>query len=135
MSNWSKDEQEAKSTIWRWGWWITGTLIVLFLLFGVLGKGCSFMNKIVDPDKAVSSYENFYQMHEQADQICNDIYVMQGADSISGGFSRNERIMGLENRLNDVIRDYNAQSKAWTRSMWKGEDLPYTLRRSDFNCK
>lgn len=132
--SWNNEEKELKSGIRRWGWWIIGTIVILSLIFGLLGKAFGFWNKVVDPDKAVSTYENFYQMYEQAEQICNDIYVMQDADSISGGFSKNERIMGLENKLNDVIRDYNAQSSAWTRSMWKGGDLPHTLKRSDFNC-
>lgn len=129
--SWSEEEKEVKSGIRRWGWWIVGTIIILSVIARLFGV----FNKVVDVDKGIVTYENFYQMHEQAEQMCNDIYIMQDADSMSGGFSRNERIMGLENKLNDVIRDYNAQSSAWTRSMWKGGDLPHTLKRSDFNCK
>lgn len=132
---WSNEEKEAKSAISRWMWWIVGTIIVLSIVFGIFGKALGFWGKLVDPDRAVSTYENFYQMHEQADQICNDIYVMQGAEDESGGFSKTERIMGLENKLNDIIRDYNAQSKAWTKNMWKADELPHTLSRRDFTCK
>ena len=128
---WSEEEKEVKSFIRRWGWWIVGTIIVLTIITRVFGM----WGKVFDVDKGITTYENFYQMYEQADQMCNDIHVMQNADSLSGGFSKNERIMGLENKLNDVIRDYNAQSKVWTRNMWKADDLPHTLKRSDFNCK
>ena len=132
---WSEDEKEVKSGIRRWGWWLIGTIMLLSLLFGIFGRGCEAADIILDPNHAISTYENFYQMHEAATQFCDDIRVMQNADSISGGFSKNERIMGLENKLNDLIRDYNAQSQAWTSSMWKAEDLPHKLNRSQFNCK
>lgn len=128
------EEKEVKSTIKRWGLWIIGIALLMSIGGAILNRAGMFADKILDPDKAIATYENFYQMHEQADQICNDIYIMQNADSLSGGFSKNERIMGLENKLNDVIRDYNAQSQAWTRSMWKSDDLPHTLKRSHFNC-
>lgn len=132
---WTKEEKEAKSTMRRWLWWGVGTIIVLGIVFAVLGRAGKFMDKLTDPDRAISTYENFYNMYEQGEQICNDISVMQNADSLSGGFSKNERIMALENKLNDLIRDYNAKSRAWTRNMWKAEDLPHTLKRSDFHCE
>ena len=133
--SWTKEEKEVKSGIRRWGWWLVGTVIILSIVFSVFGRASGFLGKLTDPDRAITTYENFYQMHEQANQMCNDIYVMQNADSLSGGFSKNERIMGLENKMNDIIRDYNAQSKAWTKNMWKAGDLPHTLNRNDFNCK
>jgi len=131
----NKENKEIKKAIRPWLWWTIGTVILITVIFSVFGRSMGFWDKLTDPDRAITTYENFYQMHEQADQMCNDIRVMQNADSLSGGFSKNERIMGLENKMNDVIRDYNAQSMAWTKSMWKSSDLPYTLKRSDFNCK
>ena len=117
-------------------WWVFGFSIVVGLAIAVFSRGCSVVDKLVDPDRAVSTYEDFHNMYEQAEQICNDIVVIEtSADSVSGGFSKSERVMGLENKLNEVIRDYNAKSKAWTRNMWKDKDLPHTLKRSDFNCK
>ena len=110
--------------------WIIGLCFVL----GMIAYLSGWFTKVVNPDRAVDTYENFYVLYDQADQICNDIKVMQNADSLSGGFSRNERIIGLENKINEVIKDYNAKSKAWTRNMWKADDLPHTLNRSDFNC-
>jgi len=110
-------------------------IIIGILLLVAFGGVYRWTSEVVNPEKAVTNYENFYLMYDQADQICNDIRVMQGADSISGGFTKNERIMGLENKMNDVIKDYNYQSKAWTRNMWKADDLPHTIKRSDFNCK
>lgn len=126
----SKEEKEVKSAVSRWMWWGIGTIVLISIIFGIINR----LGKVVDVDKGITTYENFYQMHDQAEQICNDISVMQGADEMSGGFSKTERIIGLENKLNDVIRDYNAQSKAWTKSMWKSSELPYTISRSDFNC-
>ena len=133
--SWTKEEKQERNTIRRWGWWLFGSALLILAVFWLISKGFGFGNKLLDPDRAVSTYENFYQLYEQADQICNDISVNELADSISGGFSRNERRIALENKLNDVIRDYNAQSEAWTKSMWKSEDLPYKLKRADFNCK
>lgn len=123
-------EKEDKRIIKKVIRWTVGGVILLSIFSYSMG----WFSKVINPDRAVDTYENFYLMNDQADQICNDIIVMQGADSLSGGFSKNERIIGLENKLNDVIKDYNAQSKAWTRDMWKGDDLPHTLKRSDFDC-
>lgn len=102
------------------------------IIFSIAFRWCE---KVANPDIAVDTYENFYLLNDQATQICDDITVMQGADSISGGFSKTERIIGLENKLNEVIKEYNAKSRAWTKNMWKADDLPHTLKRSDFYCE
>lgn len=130
----TQEEKQVKSLISKWLFWIIGIIMLVSVVFGILSKIGTFGDKLLDPNRAVTTYENFYQMYEQADQICNDISVMQKADSLSGGFSKNERIIGLENKLNNVIRDYNAQSKAWTKTMWKASDLPHLLKRNHFYC-
>lgn len=118
----------------KWAWRIFGILLLMGLITGVLSRACAVSDKLLDEDRAVSTYEDFHNMYQQAEQLCSDIAVMEHADSLSGGFSKQERILGLENKLNEVIRDYNAKSEAWTRNMWKDEDLPHTLNRRDFNC-
>ena len=109
------------------------TITILGIL--ILGTTIRWCTKIINPDRAIDTYENFYLIHDQAEQICSDISIMQMSDSISGGFSKNERIIGLENKLNEIIKEYNSKSKAWTRNIWKPSDLPHKLKRSDFNCK
>lgn len=113
---------------------IIGISISSLLAIIILSVSVSWCKRVVNPDKAVSTYENFYILYDQADQICSDIKVMNQADSISGGFSKVERVIALENKLNEVIKEYNSKSKAWTRNMWKPSDLPHQLKRSNFNC-
>lgn len=123
-------EKEEKRFVKKTVFYTVLTLIVLAVIF----RGCGFFDKVVDPDRAVSNYENFYTLYEGCEQICNDMSIAQSADSISGGFSKQERIIGLENKLNNLIKQYNAASDAWTKSMWKADDLPHKIKRSDFIC-
>jgi len=123
-------EKEDKKLIRKITLWVVGVVIVLM----VLTRSCGFIDKVIDPDRGVANYENFYTLYEGCDQLCNDIVIAQGMDSISGGFTKTERIIALENKLNNLIKEYNAASEAWTKSMWKAEDLPHKVKRSDFIC-
>jgi len=128
----SKDEfsQEMrpfkKFILWLILVFIVGTVIVFILRRSV--------NAV---DKGISRYEEFQDIYNSCKKIDTDIcnmHSLEGSDPMFQQFSKAQRINALQTNLNRWIEEYNAKSKTWTRSMWKGKSLPTTLSIEDFNC-
>lgn len=117
-----------------------GTVIVIGLIaLFFLGRSCGVISKIAEPTNIISSYDEFESMYETCNQICDDISVLEQTDAevYAGetGFSKGERLIALQNKINRWIREYNAKSRHISKSLWKSNKLPHQLSRSDFYCK
>jgi hypothetical protein len=119
-----------------------GTLIVIILIICSVGififqKSCGVANKVTDPDKIISNYEEFQEIYNTCYQINTDICNMKDApetDKMFEQFSKTQRILALRTNLNKWVNEYNAKSKMFTREMWKSPKLPYQLELNQFNC-
>lgn len=110
-------------------------LLIIVLLF-ITVRACSVTSKIADPDNIITSYEEFESMYSTCNQVCDNIKMLKSADSkdMESGFSKSERILALQNKLNRWIREYNAKSRHISKSLWKSKNLPHQLSIDDFNC-
>lgn len=117
-----------------------GILIVigiLVLLAGIYfgGKAIGVFDRVTEPDHIINSYEEYEEMYAACEKICDDLRVLDASEvDKTSGFSKEERIIAMEQNLNRWIREYNAKSRMITRNMWKSETLPHSLKRTDFNC-
>lgn len=129
-----------------------GTIILVILGLSILfitSRSCGVISKITEPTNIITSHDEFESMYETCNQICDDIRVLtqfddniKAIDQISKGvyiekpaFSKEERIIALQNKINRWIREYNAKSRHISKSRWKSNSLPQQLSRSDFYCK
>jgi hypothetical protein len=116
------------------GWIVLGILVLGALT--IFGKVFGVFDKVTDPDHIIASYEQYEEIYSTCNKICDDIRVLKNSDvEETSGFSKGERIIAYENNINRWIRDYNAKSRMITKNLWKSPNLPYQLKRSDFNCK
>jgi hypothetical protein len=67
-----------------------------------------------DVDNRVSSYEWFYDMHQQIEAYKVQYELEKDPDIKSG----------VRNILNRQIAQYNANSQKYFKAMWKGRGLP-----------
>jgi hypothetical protein len=104
-------------------------LFVAFVVisFLVIGKGCSVANKVTDADNILYSQQQFETLYEQCRALCAKIEVTKVADSVSGGFTRAERLMSLKNSLSEVVAEYNSKSNSVRQGFWRSSHLPQTL--------
>lgn len=137
-------------TILKWVLWIMliGAIITTagYFITAALSpvKGTmKVIEKTYDGDKIFSDYEWFYNQNESYSAIKSQIEAAKQAvktfkkDAGSrkdwtfedkNEYSRlNSVVTGLEFQLKDVVKNYNARSKMWTRNQFKSSDLPYTL--------
>lgn len=114
---------------------IIGILVIITAMwFG--GKALGVIDKVTEPDHIINSYEEYEEIYAACQKLCDDIrnYNTMDVDETSG-FSKQERILNIENNFNRWIREYNAKSRMVTRNLWKSESLPYKLDRDDFHCE
>ena len=111
------------------------TVILLFAVLWVVGKGCNAVNKSVD--NAVVNYEEFQSIYNTCQQLNQDLCAIKDVDENNKMFeqiSKQQRLTGLKQKLNRWIEEYNAKSKMINRSIWKSNELPYQLSNNQFNC-
>lgn len=98
-----------------------------FALLVITFRACSIVDKVVEPDNIFYSQEEFETLYEQHKAICAKIQALEFAEDESGGFSKNERLIGLKQSLAETAADYNSKSRSVRRSFWKSNSLPETL--------
>lgn len=117
-------------------------LIVIAIVFAgilltVLQKGCSVADKVSDPDKIISNYEEFQSIYNTCVKLNTDLCNMQKVpetDKMFEQFSKEQRMLQLRTSLNRWMEEYNAKSKMITRELWKSSALPYQLSTDQFKC-
>lgn len=110
----------------------------LVLIIGAifLVKSFAVVDKVTDPDHIIASYEEFQNMYNTCQKICDDISVLKSSNVTSeSGFSKEDRMVALKNNLNRWIQEYNSKSRQLTRNKWKNTELPYQLSTEYFNCE
>lgn len=110
---------------------VIGIMVIVLLVFAiswVFSKGCGVADKVTDPEHIISSYEEYENIYNTCKQICTNIQTIQNSkeDNV-GGFSKEQRIVALQNQLSRWVNEYNSKSKQITRNMWKSSNLPYQL--------
>jgi hypothetical protein len=121
-------------------WW--GLILTVVLLTSVVVGTCRFISKpaqlfdrVTDPDHIIASYEEFHDIYNTCLQLCDDLEVMKNLpEGESGGFSKAERILALEQNLNRWVNDYNSKSSQISRNVWKHGDLPRRIEKESI-CK
>lgn len=109
-------------------------VILGLVLLGVLSRACAVADRVADPDNIITNYEEFQNIYSTCNQICDNISALSLTKTDSSAFSKEERVLALENKLNRWIREYNSKSRQITRNLWKSGSLPHQLSRTDFNC-
>lgn len=114
-------------------------LVILSLIFKTCSAATGVFSKVVNSDNIIESYEEYEEMYSTCNKICDDLRVLNLTNdktySSDTGFSKGERIIALENKINRWVREYNAKSRMFRKNMWKSRELPYQLSRNDFMCK
>lgn len=115
------------------GWWLL--MVALVLLTSAIFATCNFMSKplqvldkVTEPQHIISSYEDFQSIYDTCKDLCQKIENIKSSKVENmTGFSKDERILALENTLSRWVNEYNAKSKMITRNAWKSPSLPYSL--------
>jgi hypothetical protein len=104
-------------------------LIALILLIGAyfLFKPVILADKVTNTDNIITSYEEFYSLYESCKEVCFNLNVLEQTTEEVQGFSKAERILALQMRLSNLVKEYNAKSKMKTKNLWKADDLPYQI--------
>jgi hypothetical protein len=120
-------------------------LVALFFALGwavsVALKGCDVANEALDKtvlnvDKNIYSYEQFYQKASQYEQYrkqLNDAeWRLKGLSQENGDRdprygSINAEIEGCRNMMYRIAADYNAMSQVGYQKIWKDKGLPERL--------
>lgn len=124
-----KDEMsEADSWAKSWILWVVA------LIFVIGGITWFFNRAEKTAETAIIRYEEFQDIYNTCKKLDNDICIISDGPSESGGFAKSDRINSVKMNLNRWIEQYNADSRKWTRSMWKSKDLPYELSLDEFSC-
>jgi predicted small secreted protein len=111
-------------------------IVVFIVLSSIIFKTCNtavgVVDKVVNPDAIVNSYEEFQAIYNTTQSICTKIGTLEQLpdDYNSGGFTKIERIIGEQNNLARWVEEYNAKSKMMTKNLWKSGKLPYQLDMS-----
>lgn len=109
--------------------------IVLVVLLSFMGWCGQQASKVAAP--AVERYEEFQSMYNAAEasyqKMCQ-IERIPADDKMFDLISKAAQLQAQQSILTRWINEYNAKSKMWTRSVWKGGKLPYELSASSFNC-
>lgn len=119
----------------------TVILIILSVIFSVVGKSCTVVDKVTNPDVMIYNYEWFKKQYTDYEAINSKIASAEKSferyKEIAGdtkGFEvqtelarLNSIITGLENQRDDIVSEYNAKSKMLTRNFLKDKSLPTEL--------
>lgn len=130
MVNYKGPSDDFKTPTKWWLWAVGMTLLTVFIAgtCNFITKPLQVLDRVTDPDHIINSYEEFEEMHSTAISICQQISILEESASESvGGFSKEERLIGLKNQLTRWVNEYNAKSKMITRNNWKSSDLPYSI--------
>lgn len=112
---------------------LAAALIIAAFIFQ---KSCSIIDRVTDAENIISSYEEFERLYSSANEACNKIAILKSyAEEVSGGFSKAERVLAMESKLEGIIAVYNAKSRMIHKNKWKNSDLPYQLSRKYFVCE
>ena len=126
MSNFSEQVTEFTS----WWIWILGLIFLTVILGGIfkfVTTPAQLVGKVTDANHIIYTYEEFQNSHNAILSVCQKIDNTKKLTKESAGFSNEERVLALENKLSTLVADYNAKSKMITRQMWKSKDLPHTI--------
>ena len=112
-----------------------GWIIVVFILLGLfagivhwVSKPTRLLDRVTEPGHIINNYEDYQTLYDDCRSLCKKIDNLSKLTSeTSGGFSKEERLLALQNRMEELIAEYNAKSKMITRKMWKSSSLPHSL--------
>jgi len=116
-----------------WIWRIVGIVIILTLGIGAINFICTpakVITKVFNPDKIIQNYEFYQETYSQIKstkvKINNALTSLEG---LEGDIKERRQIelFGLNNYLQDLIAQYNANSRMLTRKFFKSHDLPYQI--------
>jgi len=106
-------------------------IAILGLSYGVyhwVSKPARLVDKLTEPDHIINNYEEFQAMYNTTQDICTKIQVLESSKVEAKGFSREERLLNLQNNLSRWVQEYNAKSRMLTKNKWKNPNLPYQLK-------
>lgn len=105
------------------------SLIVLVCYW--FSKPARLLDKVTEPTHIINSYEEFQEIYNTILDICNKIEILEKSNAEADGFSKEERLLNLQNNLSRWVQEYNAKSRMLTRNKWKNPNLPYQLKISE----
>jgi hypothetical protein len=111
--------------------WVLG----LLLLISLIGWGAGWFTKVVNPDTAISNYEEFQEIYNTCQQINTDLFTIRAvadSDRYFASFSKASMVAQKRQKMAYWVEQYNAKSKMWNRSLWKSSTLPYQLSVEQF---
>lgn len=116
----------------RWWLWAVGMILLTVALFGLynfLSTPARIAAKVTDPDHIIESYEEFQSIYNTTKKLCADLKALDVLEegSTSGGFTKVDRQIALQQQINRWVQEYNAKSRMLTRNQWKNPNLPYQL--------
>lgn len=114
----------------RFVYWGIAMVIVILTVFGayrLLMKPFAIIDKATNPTTAIASYEEFHNLYNSCLEICDQINTVSEIKTEAVGFSNEERIAALKNKLSNLVHDYNSKSSMATREWLKDKELPEKL--------
>ena len=121
---------------WGYGKKIVLWFIGLCIILSLVGWGLGWFTKVVNPDTAISNYEEFQEIYNTCSKINTDLGTIRAVDAndrMFDSFSKQAMIAQKRQQMSRWVEDYNAKSKMWNRALWKSSTLPYQLQVTDFN--
>jgi len=97
-------------------------------------KPARLLDKVTEPTHIINSYEEFQEIYNTILDICTKIEILEKSNAEADGFSKEERLLNLQNNLSRWVQEYNAKSRMITKNLWKNPNLPYQLKNSEV-CK
>lgn len=92
-----------------------------------VSKPARVVDRLTEPEHIITSYEDFQEMYNTTQDLCQKIQVLGSSDVETKGFSKEERLLNLNNTLSRWVQEYNAKSRMLTKNNWKNPNLPYQL--------
>ena len=114
--------------------------LFIFLVLGaimvgaIVRNGVGVVEQVTNPTNILSQQEEFHRMNETIHSLCQDIKILEETTSKkSGGFSKEERVLALKNKLQGLIARYNTKARSLNSKFWKDSNLPNSIEYSICN--
>lgn len=159
MSNYRNEAGEVLRDSWWTGARVIWLIFILVLLGSALGfvgrmlsRPAAIVDKVTQPDRVIQTYEWFEEAYNDCLALDQKIETttkqietqFEGLPQDRTKWSRQDRdaysqwqttLNGQRSQRQNIVADYNAQSRMVTRQLWKNPDLPYQLEIVDDQTK
>lgn len=106
-------------------------VVVLSLAGTVFGNGADLIDKTTDADNVIFTYEHFFNLNAVIEAYPAQINNARQAAEASSDQSAKDRyiavVLGLQNKCNEDVRQYNADAQKFNRALFLDNDLPNVI--------